>query len=368
MIQKKILIIIDDLGRGGAETLLTGILADIKKHFSIILVTLSDKCDFYPEQIICDKKYSLGFQNKISIPSCISKLKKIIKDQQPSLIHSHLFYSSLIARISCPAHIPLIYSLHGEMSKNVFNNSRVLTFLEKNTIRKNHFAMAVSKEVLKDYNNSIGENSRSFVLKNYISNVFFEKEKIKNKFGCDKKIKLVAVGNIKKVKNYKYLLKAFGHLKKHPVSLDIYGNANPADLDILREEISKENLPVILKGPADDIHELLPAYDMYVSCSKHEGFGLAAIEAMACGLPLLLSDLPVYHEVTLNNALFFDVKHPLSFVNLINEIVEKKHDIHKLSFDGINISKKYTKELYVKKLFSIYDEVLKIADNKFYFE
>ena len=134
--KKKILIVIDNLTKGGAEVLLVGILPELNKKYEVILVTLKSENHFPTEDIICKKKYTLGFNNKLSFLACVWKLKNIIKKHEPSLIHSHLFYSSLIARMSCPRTVPLIYSLHNEMSKNIFNDSKILTFLEKKTIKK----------------------------------------------------------------------------------------------------------------------------------------------------------------------------------------------------------------------------------------
>ena len=360
MQKKKILIVIDNLKKGGAEVLLTGILPNLNEKFDVILATLSDECDFTKEEIQCKKKYSLGFKNKFYLLSCVWKLKKIIKKEKPSIIHSHLFYSSLISRLSCPRDIPLIYSLHNEMSKNVFNNSKILTFLEWKTIRKNHFIISVSKHVLQDYENIFGKMNNSYVIENFISENFFEGSPHKNSL-TPGILKLVAVGNIKKQKNYGYLLNAFENLKNYKVSLDIYGQGNDTDLKKLQAQIEKKDLPIFLKGGANNIDKILPKYDLYVSCSSYEGFGISVIEAMASGLPLLLSGLPVYHEVTKGNALFFDLKTPTSLSDLIKSILEKKYNLNDLSKNGIKISKKYSREIYLEKLFNIYDTMLQTA-------
>ncbi len=356
--KKTLLLVIDSLAKGGAEVLLVGILPELNKRYEVILVTLKEDNHFSKEGIICKKKYTLGFTKKLSLFLCVWKLKKIIKKHSPSLIHSHLFYSSLIARMACPVYIPLIYSLHNEMSKNVFDNSKTLAFFEKKTIKENHALIAVSQLVLSDYEQSIGIIKPAFVLPNFISDQFFIKKNKEKDFSFLKEIKLVAVGNIKNQKNYSFLLQAFELLKKYPVSLDIYGEGNDKDVKKLLTEIDKQQLPVILKGGTDNIHKILPQYDLYVSCSSHEGFGIAAVEAMAAGLPLLLSDIPVFREVTSGNALFFDIRDPSSFVDLITEILKNKHELQILSNNGIGISKKYTKEIYLDKLFNIYRSIL----------
>lgn len=356
-----LLIIIDNLRRGGAEMLLTGILPDLNKSFFVVLVTLSEECDFKEQEIVCSKKYSLGFKGKHSLICCMIKLKRIIQQTNPTLIHSHLFYSSLLARVSCPKNLPLIYSLHNEMSKNVFNGSKLFTFLEKKTIRPNHYIMAVSETVLKDYETSIGAQKRKFVLPNYVSNEFFTESLIDKNPGQKKELKLVAVGNIKRQKNYQFLIKAFQSLKNYPVTLDIYGQGIEKELNPLQNEIEKNNLPIFLKGGAKDIYEILPSYDLYVSSSTHEGFGISVAEAMALGLPLILSDLPVFHEISFDNALFFDLNNPDSFSQLIIQIFDNKYVLNQLSKRGIEISKKYTKEKYLNKLFEIYSSVSKIS-------
>ncbi|MEO8819765.1 MAG: glycosyltransferase, partial [Ginsengibacter sp.] len=294
---------------------------------------------------------------------CVWKLKKIIKKQKPLIIHSHLFYSSLVSRLSCPRDIPLIYSLHNEMSKNVFNNSRILTILEKKTIKKNHSVMAVSKNVLKDYENTFGEMNNSYVIENFILDKFFTGSSAKDST-VSEKLKLIAVGNIKNQKNYGYIVNVFENLKNFEISLDIYGEGNDTDFKKLKATIEEKNLPIFLKGATNSIDKILPDYDLYVSCSSYEGFGISVIEAMASGLPLLLSDLPVYHEVTMDNALFFDVENPMSLVTLIKEVFDAKFNFKKLSLNGIEISKKYTKEIYLDKLLSIYDNKLKDSAQK----
>jgi glycosyltransferase involved in cell wall biosynthesis len=92
--------------------------------------------------------------------------------------------------------------------------------------------------------------------------------------------------------------------------------------------------------------------------SKNEGFGIAVIEAMACGLPTLLSDIPVMKEITSGNALFFKLKNPESLRELLKEILAGKHDLSELSQKGKILSKKYSKKDYLKNLFEIYEQLI----------
>jgi glycosyltransferase involved in cell wall biosynthesis len=357
MQKQTIIVIINDLQRGGAETLLVGILPELNERYDVVLVTLREFCDFREDEIVYTYRYNLGVNSRLSVLKGVFKLKSIIRRHKPTLIHAHLAYGSLIARMACPADIPLIYTLHDTLSSH-FNRYGILTLLEKKTTRSNCSIIAVSNEVLLDYERSIKKVKNSFILDNYIADVFTQQKVPYKDLTHLNKLKLIAVGNIRAQKNYKYLIQAFTYLKQYPVTLDIYGKKMENLFESLQKEITAHQLPIVFKGKTDNIQEVLLDYDVYVMSSRHEGFGLAVAEAMAMGLPLLISDLPVLHSVTFNNALFFDIADPLFFVNRIKEIFEGKYNLNKLSARGIELAKEhYTKKVYLQKLFTIYDQV-----------
>ncbi len=357
MQKKKLLIVIDNLQKGGAEVLLVGILADLAEQYEIILVTLNEGCDFPPESIHCKERYVLGFNGKFSLLTTVWKLRKIIKKTKPSIVHAHLFYSSLVARLACPSKIPLLYSLHNELSKNIFDKQPLLGLVEKYTIRRHHSVIAVSDLVLDDYARTIRLTGNHYVLKNYIADEFFvPTPPVYNK---ERKLsKLIAVGNIKEQKNYDYLLQTMAIVKSLGLTLDIYGKKDQQHYPRLQAQIEHDGLPVQFKGPADDMHLLYPQYDLFLMASKYEGFGLVVVEAMASGLPVLLSDIPVFREVTDGNALFFDIKNPEGLATLLKTITAGNLDLQPLAERGKNIAEKYTKQQYVKALLNIYHETV----------
>jgi glycosyltransferase involved in cell wall biosynthesis len=364
MQKQTIVIVINDFGRGGAEILLVGILPELNERYNVVLVTLNDTSDFPEDEIMCSHRYVLGLNGRLSAIKGVFKLKQIIRKHTPSFVHAHMVYGSLIARIACPSNIPLLYTIHGKLSNHVFDHSPLLTFLEKITIKKSHSVIAVSSEVMIDYERTIKKIKNQFILDNYIRDEFFLQKFANKKYQHLDKLKLVAVGNINTTddKNYSYLIKAFLQLKAFPVTLDVYGKPRGGIWEVLQslqKEADAYQLPIVFKGGIDDIHEVLQHYDVYVMSSKQEGFGIAVVEAMAVGLPLLLSDLPVLHSVTFNNAIFFDVSDPMSFVSRIKEILEDRYDLNKLSVNGTQLAiAHYTKKAYLEKLFAIYDIVM----------
>ena len=63
--------------------------------------------------------------------------------------------------------------------------------------------------------------------------------------------------------------------------------------------------PVMLGPvPQDDLPALVAGAAVFALCSTREGFGLAAMEALAAEVPVVLRDLPVLHEVFAGTARF----------------------------------------------------------------
>lgn len=354
-----ILLIIDDLGKGGAEMLLVGILQDLLRSYEVVLVTLTRNCDFDRKNFAGIIQYDLGIKNKWNYFAGIYKLKKLIKKYQPALVHAHLVYSTIVARMACPKKIPLLFSVHNEIGKNVFKKSPVLSFLEKATLSNNQTLIAVSNAVLSDYEAVINFKGEKNVLQNYISDEFYNNShRQKNVFKPGSELKMIALGNVKHSKNYEYLIQSFKHLKGLPVSVDIYGKKDEVIFPALQSVITADNLAVNFKGVAKDIPALFSDYHLYVMPSSHEGFGIAAVEAMACRLPLLLSDLDVLREVTFSNAIFFDLKDEMSLATAVKKILQGGYDLNGLSEAGIRIAEKYSKQEYLEKLYTIYRQAL----------
>lgn len=338
--------------------LLVGILQDLQQSFRVVLVTLSHENYFEDLNFEHVQLHCLGVKSKWSYPGAILKLKKIIKKEAPAIVHAHLVYSSIIARLACPKNIPLIFSVHNEIGNNVFKKSPILLFLEKLSLKSNHSLIAVSNAVLKDYEAVVPFGGKKYVLENYIGDEFFSGHNTAKIYKPGETLRMVALGNVKHSKNYEYLIRSFIQLKEYPVTLDIYGKQEEIIYPSLQTLVTEHNLPVTFKGIGLNIPQLLSSYHVYVMSSLHEGFGIAAIEAMACHLPLLLSDLAVLREVTMNKGIFFNINNSTSLSQCVGEIMQGKTNLHYLSTQGLSIAKNYSKKKYLEKLLGIYKQAL----------
>src|SRR5690348_2155055 len=356
--KKTILYIIDSLERGGAEVLLVSSLKEIHQRFNIIIVTLRPQISFSDNELFYDKIFCLDMRKKIDIFQGASKLRKIISENQVDLIHSTLFWSVITARLAVTKKIKHIFSLATIMSSGLYTTkwySSYTRWLDRLTYSKNQALISPTKEVLTDFDNSIGIKGEKKVIYNFVKDDFFENE-IEYR-PTPGRLKLVAVGNLKSVKNYQLIIDAFKLMQGRPISIDIYGEG--PDKEILQKQISQYDLPIRLMGAEEKIYEILPYYDAFVMCSILEGFGIAAAEAMAMGLPLLLSDIKPLREISHNNAIFFNPYDPHTFFDAVLSLEDKAKDLKEISERGKKIAKEnYTKEKYLNQLLNYYDEIL----------
>ncbi|WP_191907068.1 glycosyltransferase [Adhaeribacter soli] len=352
---KTILYVIDSLSVGGAERLLVETINNLPE-FRIVVVTLYPGDDLLPE-LNCHSVHCLDFKGKLTIPTTVLKLRKLITSYCPDIVHAHLLWSTFIARLATPKSIPFYFSVHSTLSKDAFGKNKLSLFLEKVTYKPWHTAIFVSEYVKSDYDQSVGLRGPAHVLYNFIPDQFFQNFRLKP----DNKLeKFVAVGNLKEAKNYQYLIEAFKILKEKGVSatLDIYGQGYLQKT--LQQEIDKYQLPIKLKGTAKNIHTILPQYDAYVLCSMHEGFGLAPVEAMAVGLPVFLSDIPIMHEVSGGHAVFFNPQRPEDFAGKVQEAMGQadKLKLHAEQAHAFAL-KLASHKSYLKGLYQIYGNSLK---------
>lgn len=124
-----------------------------------------------------------------------------------------------------------------------------------------------------------------------------------NSINVDKKLKrkeiavpedcflLVSVGELNKNKNHQVVIKALAQINDSNMHYMICGQGK---LEKYLKDLSRKlgvDRQVHLLGYRKDIIEIYKASDLFVFLSLREDLGMAALEAMACGLPLITSNV-----------------------------------------------------------------------------
>lgn len=351
----KIAHIINSLSRGGAEVLLKNTirLFPESEHLIIYLNSPNDMKNEFNGKVsfVC-----LGHVSWKEVVFSVRKLKKILNEWKPDIIHSHLFDSTLLARLSSKSIAPLVSTIHSTYSTDAFSKSKKALWLEKLTANRQQGLISVSEFVLNDYLKFVPFKGKTFVLYNFLPQRYFGVGKISGK-GTIRQLKCVAVGNLKEAKNYGFLLQAFSYLKELNISLDIYGEGSMKNE--MQAYVQSNNLKVSLCGSAENIEEILPSYDLFLQASQHEGFGISVAEAMALKLPVAVSDIPVFREITNEHAWFFSLDNVKVLVSILKNMYENMLD-RNLHVESAyeQIQKISSENSYKEKLQEIYSSLI----------
>src|SRR4051812_6284329 len=100
MQKKTILHLIYNLGRGGAETMLVTVVKELTDYNNIV-VTLFPQ-NHFKDELKCDPYYRLHLKSVLLLPLAANRLKKIIKENKGDIVHPHLFWPTVLARMATP--------------------------------------------------------------------------------------------------------------------------------------------------------------------------------------------------------------------------------------------------------------------------
>lgn len=116
--------------------------------------------------------------------------------------------------------------------------------------------------------------------------------------------------------------------------------------DLAYEKVSDETLA-----------ELYSAVDLFILTSTDEGFNHPVTEAMASGLPVVVSDIEIMREIVGNAGIFCDIKDQFSFIEGINLIIEERERYSSLSLAQ---AEKFSNEKFSKNMKDYYNKILGI--------
>jgi glycosyltransferase involved in cell wall biosynthesis len=173
-------------------------------------------------------------------------------------------------------------------------------------------------------------------------------------------------------RNFETIFRALPVLKKllhgRPIRLfltcQLRNESNPGEYRAeaaaaLLERLGVEDEVVELGTiPYDQLHHVYAACDVYVSAAYAETFAHPLVEAMASGLPVVVSDLPVHSEICRDAALYFPRFSPDDLAKNVMEVVNSAEQRRKMSAQGLEESNRFSWSRHVKELISLAESML----------
>jgi len=252
-----------------------------------------------------------------------------------STIHNYPFedykkrYGLLLGLIMAVFHIALIRNKNNVIacSKSVANK-----FLLNQNITMNFIQNGVDTNIYKPVDKNL-------------------KTKLRAKLKLPKfRYLFISVGQLINIKNMHTIISSFKNNTPPNSLLLIAGDG--IEMEILKKE--SLNLPnIILLGNCDNVNEYLQASDFFISASLSEGLPNAVMEAMACGLPVILSRIDPHDELFIdqNYKYFFSPRDHNELNGLIYKMINSNYlelsqmmlKIINQNFTAQEMSQKYQK-------------------------
>ena len=171
------------------------------------------------------------------------------------------------------------------------------------------------------------------------------------------KFRIITPAAYEERKGMHYMIEALADCKyKDQIQYDIYGTGDAEYGNYLKSLIEKYHLEnvVILKGSVNNIPEVEPQYDLFALLSKGEAFALTPIEAMACGVPILVSTYAPYPEFVKKDFGFMVNRENKEEIQaILSDLIENPDKQRKLAMAARQASLAYSWDEVVKQYISL---------------
>ncbi len=175
---------------------------------------------------------------------------------------------------------------------------------------------------------------------------------------------LIYIGGMDRRKNLKGLVRAYHQLRQRRngvPAMVIVGEkiAQYVEIEALVHQLNL-NASVIFTGyaPRQDLWSLLAGSEMLIYPSFYEGFGLPPLEAMACGTPVIISNVSSLPEVVGDAALLINPYDETQLANAIERLLDDAALQTELRRRGLVCAREFSWQKYASCVIEIYRELI----------
>lgn len=209
--------------------------------------------------------------------------------------------------------------------------------------------------------------NRTSVIHHGVNNVFQplsipERVKVRSTLlQPDEKHLVLHVGHNAAHKNTEALYRAFALLRQQgwPARLLRVGRLPTSEQSSLVESLGITPWVTFLPPqPNIELPRFYAAADVFAFPSRYEGFGIPLIEALACGVPVACSDMPLFHEVCGECANYFNPEDPATIASALADILGNDKKAATIRQQGLMRARQFTWEQTAQKTLAVYDAIL----------
>jgi len=350
---------------GGGEKHLADLANALARRGHGIFVALSPSSPLLAElsAVPKDNIVELRMRNSLNVASALN-LARFAREHQIEIIHAHVARDyPLAAFVSRRAGAQLVLTRHVLFP---------MSGIHRLTLRRTARVIAVSQAVaatLRDQN--IFAPDRIVLIHNGIDVERFAqgREQAANEKQSSKRLCVGMVGHLAPIKGQEDFIRAAAIVCSLRDDVDFViagedkspGGENRRNIERLIEGLGLAQR-IRLSGWVDDVAKLLPTFDLFVSPSRSEPFGLSIVEAMASGVPVVTSMSEGAREIVEDDQTgrLVPIGNVQALANAIGELLSDRKQGDRLSVNAERVVReRFSLERMIVETEKVYGQVLR---------
>lgn len=302
-----------------------------------------------------------------------SKLVDVVKFEKLDILHVHyaiphaaVAYMTKKILLAEGHYLPVVTTLHGT-DITLVGTHKTFAPVVAFSINKSDGVTAVSESLRQQTYDAFAINKDIRVIYNFIDFTRFrriDKNHFKKAIAPDGERVIVHTSNFRKVKRVGDVLRVFEKVNAQiPSKLLLIGDG-PERNNV--EELCREMGlcgEIRFLGKQDAVEELLAVADLFVIPSANESFGLSALEAMACEVPVISSNIGGLPEVNIQGVTGFlsDVGDVDDMAKNAITILENEETLQVFRANALAQAQRFDIKYILPQYEAYYEEVIKMA-------
>ena len=299
---------------------------------------------------------------KVKYITAIGKIKNLVKEIKPDILHAH--YASSYGLIgSLINYHPYVISVWGTDIYDFPNGGIIQNKIIKYNLKKADYIFSTSNDMAKE--TSKYTDKKIYITPFGVDMDFFKpKENLKS----NNSFTIGTIKTLEKKYGIDYLIKGFKIVKDENPNMDlnlkIGGSGSQLDnlKSLVKELDLQDSVEFLGRIPLNEVSNIFNTFDIAVFPSLRESFGVAAIEAQSCGIPVIVSNVGGHPEVIVDGktGIIIESKNSRQISDAILKLLNDKNLRESMSIQGRNfIKENYEINLNFYDIENIYKEIIK---------
>ena len=363
-----ILYAITALGVGGAENLLMDVCAAMAADHNITVVFFRNKRVYEAQMNALGIETIFVDYEKTGFAKSVNKIRKIIKQKNIEIVHTHLPLADTIGRTAALTvfGVQVFTTLHLEprpMGRALF--SRLFILFNKVTVNlfRRASLIAISKTIKEMTMRSEGIRCEKIdILYNFIDTDNPKKSLagFSHDLPIENKYVMIIMARLTKIKGHAVLFAAMEKLVHNHGMDDLFLLILGEGEEMESLERAAEHMKIAghihFAGATPNVYDYLKLSDLFVLPSEIEGFSLAVLEAHFCKVPVLASNIPSTSEELREglHGVLFEMNDAEDLARKIIAIRAGEYDLNTFVQKGYDFCASLTTAAHIKELTALY--------------